>query len=56
MPEDVAYTKFYCAHCGAWLGVKVKGTLTKGIYPYCKKCKKNVKIVSENNKKSADVP
>lgn len=58
MEGTTTFSKFYCSKCGTWLGVKEKDTPTKGIYPYCKRCKKNVEIISTNSKtkSSAKVP
>lgn len=35
--------KYFCKECGRWLGIQREDAIQEGIYPYCPKCKKNVK-------------
>lgn len=47
------FSKFYCKKCGLWLGVSRKEVPIKGIYPYCKHCKKNVEITRESSRQGS---
>lgn len=61
MDMDAKYNKIFCSCCGKWLGIKDDDANTKGVYVYCSRCRRNVKVTEteykvNNNKKSAKVP
>lgn len=45
--KETKYEKFFCSGCGDWLGVKKCNANTNGIYPYCKRCKRQVEIAKK---------
>lgn len=51
------FSKIYCSECGKWIGVKSQGANTDGVFPYCPRCKKQVRVtekqVENPNNKSA---